>query len=236
MPTEHIAFVAGATGYVGRSVVAELVRAGVTTVAHVRPDSSRLGHWRDHFGALGATVDSTPWDDHAMTGRLIDLRPTLVFALLGTTRHRMKASGDAKANNYEAIDYGLSALLLSAAEASGGSPRFVYLSALGVRPGTRNPYMAARARLEAELQAAHLPWTIARPAFISGDDRDESRPGERIGTILSDGALRLLGARARARFGSLTGPELGAGLVRVALDPAAVSAVIGPEGLRGGTG
>ena len=48
-----VAFVAGATGFVGRAVVPALRRAGVTTIAHVRPDSARLDEWRKRFASTG---------------------------------------------------------------------------------------------------------------------------------------------------------------------------------------
>ena len=233
------AFIAGATGYVGREVVAALRARGVPTWAHVRPDSSRLPEWRTRFEALGATVDSTAWTDAAMTERLRTLAPTHVFALLGTTRARAAAAARAGAPtaDYEAVDYGLTALLLRAASAVSPPPRFVYLSSAGVREGTRNPYLAARARLERELRAAPVHYIVARPAFISGDDREESRPAERWGARVGDvllGVVSALGGQAvAARWRSITGASLARGLVALALDPAAVNLEVYADRLRG---
>lgn len=233
------AFVAGATGYVGREVVSALRAAGVETWAHVRPDSSRLHEWRDRFGALGAHVDVTAWEVSAMHDRLVALSPTLVFALLGTTKARATAAVRAGAPpaDYEAVDYGLSAILLRAASAVRPAPRFVYLSSLGVRDGTRNPYLAVRARLERELRAAPVHYIVARPAFITGDDRDESRPVERWSARAGDAVLGLvgrLGGRAlEQRWASITGASLARGLVRLALDPTAVNLEVYSDRLRG---
>jgi nucleoside-diphosphate-sugar epimerase len=233
------AFVAGATGYVGREVVAALRAAGVETWAHVRPDSSRLDAWRERFGAIGAGVDVTAWDEDAMRARLVALAPTLVFALLGTTRARAKAAARAGAPpaDYEAVDYGLTAMLLRASLAVGPPPRFIYLSSAGVREGTRSPYLAVRARIERELREASMHYIVARPAFITGDDREESRPAERWGATASDAVLALLGrlgARSlEQRWASITGASLAKGLVRLALDPAAVRLVVHAERLRG---
>jgi nucleoside-diphosphate-sugar epimerase len=233
------AFIAGATGYVGREVVAALRARGVPTWAHVRPDSLRLPEWRTRFEALGATVDSTAWTDAAMTERLRTLAPTHVFALLGTTRARAAAAArtGAPSADYEAVDYGLTALLLRAASAVSPPPRFVYLSSAGVREGTRNPYLAARARLERELRAAPVHYIVARPAFISGDDREESRPAERRGARVGDallGVVSALGERAvAARWRSITGGSLARGLVALALDPAAVNLEVYADRLRG---
>src|SRR6476619_2914142 len=148
----QIAFIAGATGYTGREVVRELVGGGVRTVAHVRPDSSGVDEWGARFEGAGAAVDTTPWGDAAMTDTLSTLQPTHVFSLLGTTRARRRASASrGKTESYEAIDFGLTAMLIRAAVASGSKPRFVYLSSLGVREHTSNAYLAARWRAESVL-------------------------------------------------------------------------------------
>jgi uncharacterized protein YbjT (DUF2867 family) len=232
----QIAFVAGATGYTGREVVRELVARGVRAVAHVRPDSSRVDEWRARFEAAGAAVDTTPWADASMTNTLSALQPTHVFSLLGTTRARRRASASrGKAESYESIDYGLTALLIRAAVASGSKPRFVYLSSIGVREHSTNPYLVARWRAESLLRASGLPYTIARPSFITGPGRDESRPLERAGAGVANviaGLARVVGARRFAgSVQSLTGAELATGLVRYAFDPAGENLTLGTEEL-----
>lgn len=237
MPNEAPFFVAGATGYVGRAVVAA---AGRRAVAHVRPDSRALARWRAEFGALGALVDATPWDEDAMAATLARVRPAAVFALLGTTRKRGATTGD----TYESVDYGLTALLYRAAAraAAGGGPppRFVYLSALGADAGSRNAYLAVRGRFEAELRAGPLPWTVVRPSFITGPDRGESRPAERAGAAATDvlaGVVGALGARRFAdRYRSITGAALARELIRLADDPGAAGRVLEADALRGGRG
>ena len=242
---ERAFFVAGATGYVGRATVeAAASIAAVRAVAHVRPDSPTRATWRARFEALGAAVDVTPWDEDALAATLARVRPAAVFALLGTTRRRGAASGD----TYESVDYGLTALLFRAAvraaraadgaarAADGAAPRFVYLSAVGADAGSRNPYLAVRGRFERELRAGPLPWTIVRPSFITGPDRDESRPAERIGAAVVDALLApaaVLGARRMAdRYRSITGAALAASLVRLADDPRAAGVVLEGDALR----
>ena len=213
------AFVAGATGLTGREVVRVLRERGVDVHAHVRPDSRELDAWRRRFGALGAEVDTTPWTDDAMRARLTALAPTHVFALLGTTKKRGRASGHA--DTYESVDYGLSAILLRASIACGSRPRFVYLSSMGVTAKTKNPYLAVRHRLETELRASGLPWFAARPSFIVGE-RDEDRPLEKVGSAVGDGLLALVGLlgakKMRESYRSQTGAELAQALVKLALD------------------
>ena len=233
----QIAFVAGSTGYTGREVVRVLLARGVRTVAHVRPDSPRVEEWRRRFETAGAAVDSTPWGDAEMTYTLSTLQPTHVFSLIGTTRARRRESATrGEAESYDAIDFGLTAMLIRAAVASGSKPRFVYLSSLGVREHTSNPYLVARWRAESMLRASGLPYTIARPSFITGPSRDESRPLERASAVVANAVAaiaRVAGAhRFAGRVHSMTGADLAEGLVRQAFDASVENATVGAEELQ----
>jgi uncharacterized protein YbjT (DUF2867 family) len=229
-----IAFVAGATGLTGRAVVRTLRERGIDTIAHIRPDSSRLQEWTERWEALGARVDSSAWDADAMEAALQREAPDVVFSLLGTTQKRRSKAGDPVANTYEAVDYGLTALLMTAAGAGGRTPRFVYLSSIGAASG-RGEYMKVRQRIEAQLRDGPLPWTSVRPALILGD-RDEPRPGEAIGAAVGDGLLKVVGAfggkRVSARYRSIRAPDLAAGIVRWALDPSGANRVVEADELR----
>ena len=237
MPT---AFVAGATGYTGREVVRALRARGVETHAHVRPGSSALTRVEPLFRELGAVLDTTPWDESALQATLARVRPDVVFALLGTTKARMRdarSRGDDPGKlGYEAIDYGLIAMLLRAVRAAGLRPRFVYLSSAGAKEGSTNPYFEVRARFERELRDSGVPYTIARPSFISGPDREEDRPLERIGSAMSDVGLGVLGAlgakKLRDRYRSNDASTLGGSLVRHAFEPKSENVVLESESLR----
>jgi uncharacterized protein YbjT (DUF2867 family) len=209
-------------------VVEAAVEAGFDTVAHVRPDSPRLDHWRARFAAQGASVDTTAWEADAMRATLHDLAPSVVFALLGTTR--------ARGGDYERVDYGLTILLLEAARDCGSSPRFVYLSSLGAGPRARGAYMSARWRVEEAVRASGLSYAIARPTFITGPDRDERRPAEHAAAALGDGALGLVaalgGRRLRERFRSTTNVVLARALVRLGGDRSLGDRVFMSEELR----
>jgi len=217
------AFVAGATGYTGRAVVEALRDRGVEVVAHARPGSPRLAELAPGFEALGAEVDTTPWQAEALAERLGAVRPELVFGLLGITRAgaRREARDKGARPSYESVDHGLTVMLLDACVAAGLAPRFVYLSSLGVGPRARGAYLRSRWKTEEHVRASGVPFTIVRPSFITGADRDEPRPGERVAATVAGGALAVLGAlgarRLKRRFAPRTGAELARAMVGAAL-------------------
>jgi uncharacterized protein YbjT (DUF2867 family) len=205
------AFVAGATGYTGTALVHELLRRGVAAVAHVRPGAAGDDAAR-RLAAAGATVDRSPWEPAAMRAALDSHAPDVVYALLGTTRRRRRAAGDAAAASCQAVDYGLTSLLLHAALETVPAAHFVYLSAIGVGPRARGDYLRVRWRMEEEIRRSGIRHTILRPAFITGPDRPESRPLERVAAAVIDAALAaaaLFGARRlRERYRSRTATQL----------------------------
>lgn len=234
------AFVIGATGLTGRHVVETLAARGTHRVlAHVRPDSRDLARFRERFEALPHTrVVTDAWDEAAMASALEREAPSVVFALLGTTRARASKEGATSEGSlgvYAKVDVGYTELAIRAARALGSPPRFVYLSSIGAGPGARGAYLMARTRVEATLAASGLPYTIARPSFIFGD-RDEPRAAEKLGAPVADGALALLGAlgatRLRDRYRSITGDALARALVVLALDPAWASRIAEAEDLQ----
>jgi nucleoside-diphosphate-sugar epimerase len=216
-----IAFVAGATGYVGRTVVEQLRIRGVKTIAHVRPSSRKLDEWR---AKLGDDVDTSPWEVAALADAIARRKVTHVFVLIGTTRAQAKADA-IDGNPYEAVDYGLTRMLCDAAVKAGTSPRIVYLSSVGTGPGARSPYLKARHKAEEAVRSSGLPWVIARPSFIvgagDGAKRDDGRPLEKAAAVVADGLLAAVGLVAkgtRARYRSITPETLGDALVRIGLD------------------
>jgi uncharacterized protein YbjT (DUF2867 family) len=150
--------------------------------------------------------------------------------------HAAGRSGrDPRSQSYEAVDYGLTAILIEALNGAGLSPRFVYLSATGVKETSRSAYYMARVKAEAFLRSSGLPYTIARPSIITGPGRDDKRPLETVSAVVGDGLLSaaaLLGGRKlRARYASTTNVRLAEALVRLALDPAGKNRIFESEEL-----
>ncbi|MBA3454845.1 MAG: NAD(P)H-binding protein [Deltaproteobacteria bacterium] len=215
------ALVLGATGFVGREVVRQLCVRGTKTVAHVRPDSSKLETWRTTFGSLGASVDTTPWEAPALAARIRELDPAQIYILIGTTRSRAKA--DAVAGDiYEKVDLGLTELTVAAAKAAERKPRLVYLSSVGAGRGARSAYLSARGKAEDVIRASGLPWVIARPSIITGE-REEGRLGEKSAAVVGDGLLAVAGMfggrKLRDRYRSTSPDVLASALIRLGEAP-----------------
>lgn len=217
--SEQKAFVAGATGYVGRQVVRRLCEEGIATLAHIRAGSPRLEEWSERFSEWGATPIEAPWNPAALAQVLSKQKPTLVFALIGTTRERAKKEG-VHGNIYQAIDYGLTKMLLEACLALDPQPRFIYLSSVGASAKSYSGYLRVRGQIEDELRESPLSWISAQPAVITGHDRDEDRPSERWSAAIGDrmlGVASLLGAKGlRDRYESTSATRLAEALVSLA--------------------
>ena len=215
------AFVLGATGFVGREVVRQLCVRATPTVAHVRPDSSKLSDWRKRFAKQGATIDTSPWHADALAQGLDRANASELYILIGTTRGRAKAE-NLDGDIYEQIDYGLTKLAVEAARMSNAKPRLVYLSGMGADAKARGAYMRARGRAEDVVRGSGLAWMIARPAIITGN-REDSRAGERTAAVVGDGLLavaRVFGAKQlAARYKSTTPDVLASALIRIGEEP-----------------
>ncbi len=235
MATPPTAFVAGATGYLGRALVYELAQRGARTVAHVRPDSSRSGQWKERFDAAGAEILALAWEHEPLLAALRQLRPTHVFCTIGTTRKSARVEG-LQGSIYEEVDFGLTRLLVAACTELEHPPRFVYVSSLGTRENSRGAYLRARWRAEEAVRTSGLPYTIARPPIITGPGRDEPRPLERVGAAVMNALSRvggLLGAqRFAARYRATDAEELAYGLVHAAFNYTTIDRVLEAEELR----
>lgn len=231
-------FVAGASGYTGRYLVEDAVARGIRVVAHLRPGSPRIPTVGARLEAKGAELAVVAWEPNALKAELERVRPTHVFGLLGITKAGARREGQRTGHtpSYAEVDTGLTQMLFDAAAALSPPAHLLYLSSLGADNPRGNAYLKARHTVEQALKSGHAPWTVVRPSFISGSDRDESRMGERVGSVVADAALGmvgLLGGRGwKDRYSTASGSELGRCMVTAALDTASIERVLDMKDLR----
>lgn len=149
--------VAGSTGYIGRSVVRELVGRGAAVTALARERAGIGGGWdRSQTTAQlpGAEVRFGELSDATfLTEALRATQPEVVVSCLAS---RTGAGVDAWA-----VDYALNRELLRASVAH-GVEQFILLSAICVQK-PRLEFQRAKLAFEAELRAAPLTHSIVRP-------------------------------------------------------------------------
>lgn len=163
----------GATGMVGRAVMAQAVdRPGIHLVAVARrevplPKGARMemllsetGHWPDAIAAG---------------------RPDTVVIALGTT---ISAVGGDKAA-FRAVDHDL-VLECAAAAKAAGSRQLIVVSSVGAALGSKNFYLSVKGEVEGKLAKLHFDrLDLLRPGLLRGHREGPARPAERIGSILS---------------------------------------------------
>ncbi len=215
----------GSTGYTGRFVSQKACGRDISVVAHLRPGSPRAATVGKTLQVCGAELATVPWNADDITALVERVAPSHVFTLLGITKAGAKReqarTGDLP--TYQQVDTGYTNLVIDAVEQVAPHARLIYLSSLGADSPGGNAYLKARHAVEERLGASKLDYLIVRPSFISGEDRDEDRPGERIGSALADVALNVLGAvgakTLRDRYLTVSGTELGQRMVAAALSP-----------------
>jgi uncharacterized protein YbjT (DUF2867 family) len=188
-PHSHhqVAVVAGATGLVGRELIARLLREPryrhITALAR-RP----LAAGDERLDVVEAAFDRLPQLLQAVenAGGWID-----VFCCLGTT---FGAAGSEAAFRRVDHDY---VLALGRWALSAGAHRMVVISALGADPDSRVFYNRVKGETERDLAALGLrSLVVVRPSLLAGE-RTEFRFGERLALLVARPLRMLIPARVR---------------------------------------
>jgi uncharacterized protein YbjT (DUF2867 family) len=152
-PMAGIVTVIGASGFVGRHVVARLVEDG-HVVRAVSRHGRRLPGWGDQVRPVVADVESGAGIGSAVAGA--DAVVHLV-AIPRETGHRTFARV-----NVDGVAQVCSAMR------SAGVRRLVHVSVLGVTDDARYRYLSSRWRGEELVRSSGLDWTILRPSLLFG--------------------------------------------------------------------
>lgn len=170
--------IAGATGLVGREVLAQsLADARVTRV--IAPTRRAL---EPH-----PKLDNPIVDFESLPGFVADA----AVCTLGTTR---KQAGSDAAFRKVDFDY---VLAIAKAAREGGAKAFVLTSSVGANAGSSFLYMRTKGEIEAAIAAlGFASYTVVRPAGLVGE-RANKRLGEQIGNGLARGLSLIMPRRYR---------------------------------------
>ncbi|WP_425148126.1 complex I NDUFA9 subunit family protein [Deinococcus sp.] len=146
--------VTGASGFVGRSVVAELLRRGHTVVAASR-EGGAVG------AATGLKMDVT---DLGSVQRAFGTLPDL-----GAVVHLVGIIAQKGAQTFERVHVEATRHVLSSTPRRA---RYLHMSALGADPASPSGYSRSKGEAESLVRASGLDFTIFRPSLIFGPGDD----------------------------------------------------------------
>ena len=147
--------ITGATGFIGRAIIAQARAAGHRVRAIVR-DPTQARWLADQFDcelAAGNVLDAPP-----LAGALAGVQG--VIHLVGIIHER-------GAQTFDRVHRQGTANVVAAAQTAGVA-RFIHMSALGVRPGARSRYHQTKWAAEELVRQSGLAWTIFRPSVVYG--------------------------------------------------------------------
>lgn len=152
--------VTGATGFVGRSIVGELLRRGVRVRALARSRAKARGV----LGAPGDALTVIEGDIHDVAS----VRELLTGAqacvnLVGIIREQRGGV------TFHRVHVAATRVLVETCREVGVT-RYVQMSALGVSDDGNCPYRATKWEAEEIVRRSGLDWTIFRPGLIHGKD------------------------------------------------------------------
>jgi uncharacterized protein YbjT (DUF2867 family) len=169
--SKRVALVAGATGLVGGHVVDRLAESADVdrVVVLVR---KKTGKWPS------PKVEERIVDYDALDRAAFE-EVDDVYACLGTT---IKKAGSQDA--FRKVDHDYTLAVANIAKAA-GAKRFAVVSSVGASARSSNFYLRVKGETDDAIENVGFPTlVIARPSVLVGN-RDESRPGEKVGIAVS---------------------------------------------------
>jgi uncharacterized protein YbjT (DUF2867 family) len=171
----RIAAVTGASGFLGRSIVRELLSRGWTVRALVR-DREKARRVLPATQERAIRLIQGDALDEAAVNALLD-GASVCINTLGIIRESLGGQTFRKVHveSVEVLIQQFQAALQASPPAD--PPRFVQISAIGVSEHGRAEYQRTKWEGEQLVRASGIPWTILRPSTIHGPD------GEFVGMV-----------------------------------------------------
>ncbi len=185
LPPIKNVMVTGATGFVGRAVVQELVARGLRPICVVR-NRNKLSRQHPLVPGNQLTAIVGSLHDHRAVREAAELSQAAIHLagiilsrrLKGQTFERVHVSG-----TQNIVD----------ASANAGITRLIHMSSLGTKPDANTTYHQTKWRAEESVRRSALSWTIFRPSLIHGPLGEFMRLMKRFSTSLIPPVLPYLG-------------------------------------------
>jgi len=156
-PSAHKIFITGGTGYMGRRLVAELLKRGHSVRALVRKGSEG----KLPPGSTAVVGDALVKESYAREVRAADAPADTFVQLVGVSH-----PNPSKADEFRAVDLASARAAVSAA-VEAGIQHFVYVSVAQPAP-VMKAYVAVRGECEEIIRKSGLNATILRPWYVLG--------------------------------------------------------------------
>ncbi len=194
--------VAGATGLIGKQVVAELAGLeGIETHILARRAAEQMP-----LGVKLHALDAAEW-----AGAIAAVKPDVAISCLGTT---MRTAGSKAA--FRAVDFDLVVAVAKAARAA-GARQMISVSSVGASSRASNFYLKTKGEAEDAMTALDFErLDLLRPGLLTGGSRPDSRPGEAIAIMLSP-LTDLLMIGGLSRYRSIPSAKVAQAAVTLAL-------------------
>lgn len=154
--------VTGATGFVGRAVVRELLSRGITPVCLVRTPQKLFQQHRNVAENRIEAVEGDLSDEKAL--RMAAEKSQAAIHLVGIILARPLRGQTFQRVHICGTQHVVDAVCLQ------GIRRYIHMSALGTRPDAISTYHRTKWEAEEYVRRSGLDWTIFRPSIIHGPD------------------------------------------------------------------